>query len=117
MLSSNSFKGLENLELLDLSFNSFTRMAESWFQNLSFLKTMKVDNCYIKYFEPKNFSWPKKLEFLSIRNNLLDIMPPMPLETVSLDNWNVSLEGNSIDCVCRRHEHNEKTFTKQGLQA
>ena len=113
MLSSNSFKGLENLELLDLSFNSFTRMVESWFQNLSFLKIVKVDNCYIKYFEPKNFSWPKKLEYLSIRNNLLDIMPPMPLETVSLDNWNVSLEGNSIDCVCRRHEHNKTTFTKK----
>ena len=115
-LSSNSFKGLTQLELLDISFNSFTRLVESWFKNFLLVKAIKVDNCQIKYFQPKDFSWPVSLEYLSLKNNLIDVMPPMPLETVNRKIWNVSLEGNTIDCVCRRPEHNQTTFTQKMFQ-
>ena len=108
-LTNKSFEGLTNLKQLDLSSNSFVRLKQGWFAMLNSLETLTMNNCGIQYFEPAQFVWPDRLFDLSLVNNMIPVMPPLPLTTKNDSRWVVHLEGNDINCNCRRQEHTKDT--------
>ena len=116
-LTDKTFKGLTNMKQLDLSFNHFVRLKQGWFEMLNSLETLIMNNCGIQFFEPAQFAWPDRLFDLSLMNNRIPVMPPLPLATRNDSRWTVHLEGNDIYCKCRREEHtgdllNLVTFSK-----
>ena len=116
-LTDKSFEGLTNLKQLDLSFNYFVRLKQGWIELLKSLEKLIINNCGIQYFEPAGFTWPKRLFDLSLMNNLIPLMPPLPLATKNDSRWIVHLEGNDINCKCRRKEQtsvsvNMDTFSR-----
>ena len=116
-LTDKTFKGLTNMKQLDLSFNHFVRLKQGWFEMLNSLEKLLMNNCGIQFFEPAQFAWPDRLFDLSLMNNRIPVMPPLPLATRNDSRWTVHLEGNDIYCKCRREEHtgdllNLDTFSK-----
>ena len=116
-LTDKSFEGLPNLRQLDLSFNYFVRLKQGWFELLKSLEKLIINNSGIKYFEPAAFAWPERLFDLLLKNNMITVMPPLPLATKNDSRWSVHLEGNDINCKCRRKEHtsvsvNMDTFSR-----
>ena len=108
-LTDKSFVGLTSLKYLDLSSNSFVRLKQGWFKMLNSLETLIMNNCGIKFFEPAQFAWPDRLFDLSLKDNMIPVMPPLPLATKNYSRWTVHLEGNDISCKCRREEHTKDT--------
>ena len=106
-LTNNTFKGLTNMKQLDLSFNHFVRLKQGWFEMLNSLEKLIINNCGIKYFEPVEFAWPDRIFHLSLKDNVIPLMPPLPLTTRNDSKWAVHLEGNDINCSCRRKEHTD----------
>ena len=104
-LTDKSFEGLTNIRQLDLSFNYFVRLKQGWFELLKSLEKLIINNCGIQFFEPAKFTWPDRLFDLSLMNNMIPVMPPLPLATKNDSRWSVHLEGNDINCKCRRKEH------------
>ena len=109
-LTNKSFEGLSSLKQMNLSFNNFVRLKQDWFQALKSLEKLDINNCWLKYFEPSEFMWPAKLFTLSLKNNLIPVMPPLPLATRNNREWAVHLEGNDIQCTCKRKEHTKETL-------
>ena len=109
-LTDKTFKGLTNLKQLDLSSNSFVRLKQGWFEMLNSLETLIMNNCGIQFFEPAQFAWPDRLFDLSLKNNMIPMAPPLPLKTRNESRWSVHLEGNDINCSCRRKEHTEDSL-------
>ena len=110
-LNRYSFKGLNHLTFLDLSYNNFVVLNEEWFRPLVSLSGLEINFCKVKYFVSDTFTWPDKLLVLSLINNDISVMPPLPLETVADPRWKIYLQGNPIHCGCRRKEHNSGTLT------
>ena len=111
-LTSQSFGGLSKLTELDLSLNKFIRLIQIWFEPLTSLLKLKINHCGVRYFQPSGFEWPAKLVSLSLQNNSLRFMPPLPLGTSGNKwfPWEVFLQWNDIQCYCRRKEHTEKSL-------
>ena len=106
-LTNKTFKGLTNMKQLDISFNHFVRLKQGWFEMLNSLEKLLMNNCGIKYFEPVEFAWPDRIFHLSLKDNVIPLMPPLPLTTRNDRRWAVHLEGNDINCSCRRKEHTD----------
>ena len=113
-IDEDAFKGL-HIYILYLSNNRLTKVVASWFDSLSDLSYLTLDNNLISSFEPdNNFTWPDSLWRLYLENNRITSMPPLPIKNCSkkASLWcsfrtNVTLEGNNIYSGCRRPEHNE----------
>ena len=108
-LTDKSFEGLTNLKQLDLSFNYFVRLKQGWLELLKSLEKLIINNCGIQYFEPAGFRWPNRLFDLSLKHNIIPVMPPLPLATKNDSRWTVHLEGNDISYKCRRKEHTNES--------
>ena len=106
-LTDKTFKGLTNMKQLDISSNHFVRLKQGWFEMLNSLEKFIMNNCGIKYFEPVGFAWPDRIFHLSLKDNLIPLMPPLPLTCRNDSRWAVHLEGNDINCRCRRKEHTD----------
>ena len=105
------------MKQLGLSLNYFVRLKQGWFELLKSLEKLLINNCGIKFFEPAGFTWPKRLFDLSLKDNMIPVMPPLPLSTKNDSRWSVHLEGNDINYKCRRKEHtsvsvNMNTFSR-----
>ena len=111
-LTSQSFAGLSKLRELDLSLNKLTRLIQIWFKPLTALVKLKINHCGVRYFQPSGFEWPATLVSLSLQNNSLRFMPPLPLGTSRNKwfPWEVYLQWNDIRCNCRRKEHTKITL-------
>ena len=116
-LTDKSFEGLTNITQLDLSFNYFVRLKQGLFELLKSLEKLTINNCGIKYFEPAGFGWPDRLFDLSLMNNMIPVVLPLPLATKNDSRWIVHIEGNDFSFNCRRQEHtsvsvNMETFSR-----
>ena len=112
-IDEDAFKGL-HIYTLYLSNNRLTKVVASWFDSLSDLSYLTLDNNLISSFEPdNNFTWPDSLWRLYLENNRITSMPPLPIKDCSkkANHWcpvtTVTLEGNNIYSGCRRPEHNK----------
>ena len=114
-LDKKSFEGLSKLLKLDLSLNSFIRLKQIWFDPLMSLRSLTINNCGVRYFEPSEFKWQGTLVYLSMKDNNMTFMPPLPLETSNnkFFPWEVHLQRNRIHCSCRRKEHTPETLTME----
>ena len=116
-IDDDAFTGLNGLYTLYLSNNRLTKVVASWFDSLSDLVNLGLDNNLISSFEPDhNFRWPDSLRRLYLENNKITSMPPLPIkDCIKKANrlcriTNITLEGNNIYSGCRRPEHNETTL-------
>ena len=109
-LDKTSFEGLSKLLELDLSLNSFVRLKQIWFDPLVSLRSLTINNCGVRYFEPSEFKWQLTLVYLSMKDNNMTFMPPLPLETSNnkFFPWEVHLQRNRIFCSCRRKSIHRK---------
>ena len=121
VLNKETFKGLLELKLLDISDNNIVEIDSDAFSHLSKLNRLHMRNNKIKVvkdiwfrsllkvmlidlgqnlissFEPSYFVWPSNLKTLLLQGNSFHVIPPLPKNPHLVD-----LSDNKIDCSCQR---------------
>ncbi|XP_030062683.1 toll-like receptor 4 [Microcaecilia unicolor] len=120
-----AFCGLESLQVLKISGNSFERnILSQVFRNLTDLKVLDISNCKIEGMSSSAFSDLKKLQELTISHNKLTVLDPTayaPLLSLSILDFscnqlsffpenalkslprllvNLDISQNPFDCSC-----------------
>ncbi len=96
-LESYAFSDLENLQELDLSFNSIKQLGNNLFSNLSNLKTLKIFNNKINLIEPYSFKGLKNLSKLDLGINEVEISKNAPYFEHLSNLKSLCLNKNSIE--------------------
>ena len=100
-VDKDTFKDQIKLEKLELSNNKLKVVTAEWLKPMVQLKELNLDNNMIDDFKPTMFEWPSLLEKISLKDNKIKIMPPLPFSS----NCVFDLQNNSISCLCKREIH------------
>ena len=100
-IDKDTFKDQKKLKRLDLSNNKLKVVDSKWLKPMIPVKDLNLDSNMIEDFKPTMFEWPLHLEKLSLKDNKIKIMPPLP----TAPNCVVDLQNNSISCLCKREIH------------
>ena len=106
-IPDNTFKGLTQLEFLDLQKNKILSIQFSWFNHLKNLETLDLSYNVISTWLPEDFLWQKKLKWLVLKGNQLKSLPPLPVRS----GWSANLMGNEIFCGCHLPSHEKITVS------
>jgi hypothetical protein len=74
-LHSRLFKGMCNLEVLNLNNNALVSLPDEIFRDLINLETLELDNNILKNLSPGSFTGLNKLRHLSLEDNYLECLP------------------------------------------
>ena len=110
-IPDNTFKGLKQLEFLDLQKNKIFSLQFSWFNHLKNLETLDLSYNMISTWIPEDFLWQKKLNWLVLKGNQLKSLPPLPVRS----GWSTNLMGNEIFCGCHLPSHEKITVSSSLL--
>lgn len=81
-ISSNSFEGCDNLEVLLMNYNHITAIPDGTFSTTPMLSVMQIVSNQIASIEPFAFAGSSLL-FLDLSDNRLTIFDPVPFEAVN----------------------------------
>ena len=110
-INKGTFEDQTKLQILDLSHNELEILISDWFKPMVELRELNLNNNKIKDFVPDTFYWTPALVRLTLRYNLITIIPPLNED----DQFSMDLEGNPLFCGCKRHNHrNVMKVTIQG---
>jgi len=80
-LNENTFHGLENIEIIDFSFNLLTKIKSNSFHNLNKLKTLYLSGNPIHSIESNGFRGLDVIEILCLHGNRFREMEGLKLNT------------------------------------
>lgn len=92
VIESNSFSGLPKLKVLDLSFNVLENLNKS-VQNLSFLKTLRLDSTNLQDVSCEEFIGLTRLSTLSLQDNRITSLNGCFGKLYRLNSLNISANG------------------------
>ena len=95
-ISENAFDNLMNLTHLNLAYNDLEVLDFRWFRKLESLTSLHLEYNKIKRVTSWMHPWPFSLKRVSLNNNKIPVMLPIPKEAEMFN-----LEGNPIYCGCR----------------
>ena len=95
-ISEDAFDNLLHLTHLHLAYNKLHVLDFGWFKNLKSLTSLHLGYNNIDRVTSRIHPWPSSLKRVSLNNNKIPVMLPIPKEAEMLN-----LERNPIYCGCR----------------